>query len=100
MMKKEYSTIIVLVLAFIVVYILSGQIAFLYISLSIGIVSLFAPFIASKIHFIWMKLSEIFGTISSTIILTVVYFIIVVPLALLAKLAGKRFLSLKRKNSS
>lgn len=46
-----------------------------------------------KIYSNWMKFSEILGKISSTIILTIMFFLIITPTAFVLKLLGKDPLS-------
>ena len=99
-MNKEYSTILVLVLAFIGVYIYSDKIILLYLAVGIGLVSLLFPWAAKEIHFLWMKLSVLLGSVSAMVILTLIYFLIIVPLSFIARLTGKKFIILHRKNKS
>ena len=99
-MNKEYATILILVLACIVAYIFSGRFVLLYISVVLGIVPILIPSVAKTIHFLWMKLSVMLGSVSATILLTLVFFVLIVPLSFIAKLTGKKFITLKRKESS
>ena len=73
-MNKEYSTILVLVLAFVALYIFLDKIIFLYISLGTGVVSLLLPWIAKNIHFLWMKFSVLLGSVSAVVILNADFF--------------------------
>ena len=43
----------------------------------------------------WMSLAFVLGTIASTILLTILYFLVVTPTGLLARVAGKDFLRLR-----
>ena len=99
-MNKEYSTILVLVLAFIGLYIYSDKIILLYLAVGTGMVSLLFPWVAKEIHFWWMKLSVVLGSVSAMILLTLIYFFIIVPLSFIARLTGKKFIILHKKNNS
>ena len=99
-MNKQYATILVLVLACIAGYIFSGRFVFLYIAVAVGIVAILIPWVAKTIHFLWMKLSVLLGSVSATILLTLIFFVIIVPLSFIAKLTGKKFITLKRKEGS
>jgi len=99
-MNKEYSTILILTLALIVLYLLSDNFIFLYISLGTGTACLISSWLTDKIHWGWMKLSTMLGAISSFVILSVVFFIIMAPLSFIAKLTGKKFVVLKRSEGS
>ena len=99
-MNKQYATILVLVLACIVIFIFSGRFVFLYTALAMGTVATLIPWVSKTIHFLWMKLSVLLGSVSATILLTLIFFVIVVPLSFIAKLTGKKFITLKRKENS
>ena len=47
-----------------------------------------------------MKLSVIMGSVSAVIILTVIFFGIIIPLSFIARLTGKKFIILERNKSS
>ena len=99
-MNKHYATILVLALACIAVFIFSGRVVFLHIALAMGIAAILIPGVAKTIHFLWMKLSLLLGSVSATILLTLIFYVIIVPLSFIAKLTGKKFIILKRKESS
>jgi len=99
-MNKDYSTILVLVLALVGVFIYSDEITLLYVAVGMGLVSLLIPWVAKNIHFLWMKLSVLLGSVSAIVILTLIYFLIIVPLSFIARLTGKKFIILHRKDNS
>ncbi|MFO0583453.1 MAG: SxtJ family membrane protein [Anaeromyxobacter sp.] len=53
-----------------------------------------APLVLGPVHTAWMALALALGWVVSRVLLTAVFFLAVTPLALLARLAGKRFLDL------
>lgn len=53
------------------------------------------PRLLKHVHAAWMTLAVILGIIVSTLLLTVFYFVVVTPIGLVARLAGKDFLRLK-----
>jgi hypothetical protein len=77
--------------------------AFIYFAL-IGaylfLVGLFFPSTLKPLNKIWMALAIILGFISSRIILTVLFYIVLTPIGLIAKLTGKKFLVLKYDHSA
>jgi hypothetical protein len=99
-MTKEYSTVLILSLSLTGLFLVFDSVFFLYGSLLVGTLSLVFPFCARKIHFLWMKLSVLLGNISSVIILAVIFFVLITPLAYLAKLVGKKFVVLAKTNKS
>lgn len=56
--------------------------------------------ILKPINKIWMALAVILGFIMTRVILLIVYFLVLTPIALIARLSGKRFLDLKMSKSS
>ena len=72
-----------------------GKVAF-----AIGLVSVLLPVAARWIEWSWLKLAMILGWINSRILLTVVYFIFLLPLAWVSRLFTKDPLRLKRSNTT
>jgi hypothetical protein len=71
---------------------------FLVAAAVIGVVSLAIPVAGDLIVKGWYKLAEIMGAINGRILLSAVFFIVLVPVALIAKLSKKNPLSLKRES--
>ena len=105
-MKKENSkaksleTILVLVGALIVAYWITQKKIFLLLALILVVIGISSSFLSDKISVAWLKFSEIIGSVMSKIILSIIYFIFLVPIALLYQLSKKDYLSLKRKKDS
>ena len=58
-------------------------------ALIIGILGVFSDFIAEKIAWVWLKFAEILGKINSTVLLSLIFFVFLTPLALLMKIFKK-----------
>lgn len=86
---KDKETILVLVLALLVWYRASRHPVLLWIAGALVIIGLLAPPAARVIHAAWMKLSIVMGTIMSTLILTIIFFIVILPLGTFSRLFGK-----------
>jgi hypothetical protein len=84
--KKNLETILVLVLAFVVLYKLRKHEYLLLVAISIGVIGLLLPWAAEKIHWAWMKLAEGLGFVMSKVLLTFIYYIILMPLSVFAKM--------------
>jgi hypothetical protein len=56
---------------------------------------LVAPFSLRKIYIAWMAIAFLLGLIVSTVLLTLFFFVVVTPIAWVARLSGKDFLSLR-----
>jgi len=100
-LNSSYSTVLTLVLACIFIFIFSKNNYWLYAGIAIGVPSVFSSFFATKIDYIWMKLSFVLSKIVPNIILTFVYFIFLVPIAFLSRIFAKKdVLMLKNKSNS
>jgi hypothetical protein len=98
--SKQYETVLVIVLGCIVGYLLSHARWWLPAALVIGLVSVLVPAVAGGIAVVWTKLSRLLGEVSGRVLLTVVYVLLLVPLALLARLTGHAGLRRKRAGGS
>ncbi len=89
--QKHLETILVLVLALLVFYWLkhvkSPETAkyILLAAFIVGLIGVFIPALADKIHWAWMKLAHAMGWVMSKVILTIVFFIFLLPMALAKK---------------
>ena len=54
-----------------------------------------APRLLKLIYVVWMTLAMVMGFVVSHVILTLFFFLVITPIGLIARLAGKDFLSLK-----
>ncbi len=69
-------------------------------ALIVGIVSLISSTVAKWIEWAWLKLALGLGWINSRIILSVIYFLFLLPIAWVSRLFTKDPLNLKAKNAS
>lgn len=98
--QKKTETMLVISTGFIIIYILSHNILFIRIAACIGLMGIFSDSISGWITFGWMKLSEGIGWIMSKVILTIIFYIFLVPIAFASRLFSKDPLQLKNKKES
>lgn len=55
-----------------------------------------APAVLKPIYIVWMSLALVMGFVVSHVLLTVFFFLVITPIGLVARLAGRDFLRLKR----
>jgi hypothetical protein len=70
------------------------------VALGIGLIGLFIKPVAKWIAWAWYKLSDGLGYVNSRILLSAIFFLALVPIALLSRLFTKGDLQLKRKKGS
>jgi len=98
--EERLKAQLVIVTGLLLLYFFFKAAFFLYSPLILGLIFLFIPSIGNWIVSIWFKLAELLGWINSRILLSIVYFIFLVPVAMLFKLFNKNPLALKNTNSS
>jgi hypothetical protein len=96
---KDLETILTICVA-LVVFFLVGKNHHKYLlelSVVLGLIGMFSKYLTSKISWLWWKISELIGAVMSRVILTIVFFLFLVPIAFLSRLFGKKNdLQLKR----
>ena len=104
--QKHLETILVLVLALLVFYWLkhdkSPETAkyILLAAFIVGLIGVFIPALADKIHWAWMKLAHAMGWVMSKVILTIVFFVFLFPMAMAKKFFGKPSVQMKAGGNS
>src|SRR5262245_14941791 len=94
------STILVICMGFLVIFLMFKVKWALYTSLGVGAISLASSYISQKIEWGWMKLSELLGYVVPNILLSVVFFIFLYPISLISRLSRKDSLMLSKKYNS
>ncbi|MEJ7820769.1 MAG: SxtJ family membrane protein [Chitinophagaceae bacterium] len=97
---KSLETLLVLTGALIIVYWYFPKKIYLLIAFLFILIGVVSPFLSAKISWVWLKFAEILGSVMSKIILSIVYFVFLVPIALIYRLTKKNPLFLKRKEGS
>jgi len=100
--QDRYKTILVIVTGFLVIawvlfakeYTRAAEVL-AKIAIGIALVSIFIPLAAKGIEWIWLKFAHILGWINSKILLGLIFFIFLLPIAWLSRLFTKDPLRLK-----
>jgi hypothetical protein len=98
--SEKLKSILVIVLGFMVLYFVFKAKALLYVSAGVGIISLIIPAAGDGILWLWEKIALVLGWINTRILLTVVFYVFLFPIALLFRLSTKNVLQLKDTDSS
>ncbi len=95
--KRQNMEVGVLVaLAGIVFYKITGHELYFIVSVVSLIVVLVAPILFKPLSFLWFGLSGLLGAIVPKILLTLVFFLLVVPVGLVRKIFGRDTLQLQK----
>jgi hypothetical protein len=94
------STILIISMGFLIVYFVFFWQWAVIVSLIVGVVGIISSFLSKKIEWVWMKLSQFLGYIIPNILLSIVFFLFLLPISLLSKLFSKDPLMLSKKNKT
>ena len=98
-MKKNdtsRSTMLIISMGFLVLYLVKEWHWAVIVSLSAGIIGIVSPFLSRKIEWAWMKLGKLLGYIVPNILMSIVFYLILFPVALLSRLSRKDPLMLSK----
>jgi hypothetical protein len=84
------KTVLVITVGFLVLFFISKQIWFLYISMGIGILGAISTYLAEKIDWIWTKIGWVLSFIVPNILMTIIFFFVLTPTAFLSRIFGKK----------
>lgn len=98
--EKNLETILTIAVGFIVLFFVFGKQWLLYVALGVGLSGMFSDFLSSKISWAWYKLAEVMGMIVPKILLTIVFYLFLFPIALLSRISNKDPMKLKKGYSS
>lgn len=94
------STILVISMGFLVVHLVFSWKWAIMTALATGLIGVFSPSLTKIIDLWWMKLANLLGSIIPNILLSLVFFGILFPLALVARLFNRDPLMLSSRYNS
>lgn len=94
------STILVICMGFLLIGMALHQKWALYTSLGVGALSIASSFLSQKIAWAWDKLSMVLGYIMPNVLLSIIFFLFLLPISLISKLFHKDKLMLSGKYNS
>lgn len=99
--SNPIKTVLVITVGMLVVYYLTNMEWAIIAALLIGSLGLLSNYFALKIEFIWMKLAWVLSLIIPNILLSLIFYLFLTPIAFLSRVFGeKNQLSLKNSNNS
>lgn len=84
------KTVLVISTGFLVIFLITKMNWALIVSLIVGLIGIFSTYVSKKIDFLWMKLTWMLSLIIPNILLSLLFFLFLFPLALFAKLFGEK----------
>ena len=98
--QDRYKTILVMVVGLLVLSIAFKTPVISTIAIGIGVLAIASSFAAKWIEWLWLKLALALGWINSRILLTILYFVFLLPIAWVSRLFTKDPLLLKGKGQA
>ena len=89
------ESLVPVVFVLLVLNIYSGRVGFLYTAIALLAMMLFVKSLAAIFAVCWLKLGEMLGAINAKVMLTVIFFLFLTPIAILFRLFNKNPLRLK-----
>ncbi len=98
--QKNQETVLAIVLGLLVFWYFTRINLLVYISLVLVIIGLLIQPLAGWITWFWMKLSHVMGWVMSKVILSVIFYLFLFPIAALSRLFKPDLLHLKKGNKA
>lgn len=94
MLKKSKTdatlTVLTITVGFLIVHLLTKWSWAIYTSFIIGLLGILSQYLREKIDFLWTKLAWFLSFIVPNILLSIIFFVFLFPLALLSRLFGEK----------
>lgn len=99
-MQKVYQNILVLIAGFCVLHLLFHGKVFLIIAVTVLVLSALSPKAAILIDRSWLWLGEKAGMVNAAVLLFIIYYVVLTPIAFLSRIGKKDPLKLKAPEKS
>lgn len=101
MKSQPTKTMLTISMGFLIIYLIGKIDWAIYVSVIIGLTGVFSTYLSKKIEFLWMKLSWVLSLIIPNILLSIIFYIFLFPIALISKISRSHDpLLLKNKRDS
>jgi ABC-type phosphate transport system permease subunit len=98
---NNYQVILTIVIGLLTLSLLFGWPTLTKVSLGIGLIAIFSKWFTDKLAYVWGKIGHILGLVNGSILLSIIFFVILTPIAFFMKIFAKKdSLMLKRPDNS
>ncbi len=94
--EKVYQGILTMVTGFVILFLIFGSPWLLYVAAVVGVIAVFSSAATNFIFKYWMKLAMLLGAVNAKILLTLIFFLFLTPIAFFYRLLNKDTLQLKK----
>lgn len=90
MKSNPAKTVLTIVVGFVFLYLVTHMKWCLTVAFLVGLVGIASDFLAKQIEWVWMKLALVLSYIVPNIVLTLIFYVFLFPIAVLNKIFGKK----------
>ena len=90
MKSNPAKTVLTIVVGFVFLYLVTQMKWCLTVAFLVGLVGIASDFLAKQIEWVWMKLALVLSYIVPNIVLTLIFYVFLFPIAVLNKIFGKK----------
>ena len=83
------KTSLTISIGFLIIFLLTNQKWATSVALTFGLIGIFSVYLSKIVHFLWMKLAYLLSLIVPNILLGAVFYLLLFPISILAKLFSK-----------
>jgi len=94
------QTILTIVIGLILSYLITDIKFLIYLSFTLGAIGLFSTYLSKIVDYLWIKLAWILSLIVPNILLGIIFYLILFPIALISKIFNKDTLKIKKQKKS
>lgn len=98
--NESKATMLVITTGFLILYMIFAWKWAITVATVVGVIGVFSYYLSDKLHWLWMKFSKLLSFIVPNLILSLVYYFFLFPIALLFRLFNKDSLMLSGKYHS
>lgn len=88
--NNAFRTVLTITVGFLVIFLITKMKWALMVSLGVGFTGILSTYLSEKIDFVWTKLAWLLSLIVPNIILSLIFFLFLFPVALLSRVFGKK----------
>lgn len=93
-MKKPISnpvkTALTITVGFLIIYWLTDRNWALWVALVVGLSGVFSPYLSKQIEVLWMGINKVLSYIMPNVLLSVIFYLVLFPIALASRVFGKK----------
>ena len=93
--EQSRDTGMAMVLLLLILYVFARREEFVFGAMVLHILNMTVPHLYRPIAVLWLGMAHLLGTVVSTILLSMVFFVVVTPMGMLRRLIGKDSLKLR-----